>query len=62
MMVPIPDHIRARRPELGLHWYVICDGAWNGTYAYVDLCPVGADIVVELAGLDGRQRQRRAPA
>ena len=51
MMVPIPDHLRARRPELGIHWYVMIGGVYNGSHAWVEKhFLIGADVVVEHEG------------
>jgi hypothetical protein len=53
MMVPIPEHLRARHPELGLHWYVMIGGAYNRSHARVEKhFLIGADVVVVH---DGRQ-------
>ena len=48
MMVPVPEHVRARRPELDLHWYVMIGGPYDGSRAWVEKhFLIGADVVVE---------------
>ena len=51
MMVPVPEHVRARRPELDLHWYVLIGGPYDGSRAWVEKhFLIGADVVVEHEG------------